>query len=158
MADSTQPVPPDVERWITTAPLQLDRLLHETEDDGCGAVAIFGGTVRNVNDGSPVAQLWYEAHTTLAAATLARIEAEAAARFGARVRVQHRVGLLALGETSVWVVARSPHRAAAFDAARWALESLKQTAPVWKKEHYADGRQSWLEGTSLNAPAPDPDA
>ncbi|NPV66107.1 MAG: molybdenum cofactor biosynthesis protein MoaE [Anaerolineae bacterium] len=144
---------------VTDAPLELAPLLAETEDDACGALVIFSGVVRNTNDGRPVSGMTYDAHVALAERVLAEIEAEALARFGVRhCRIVHRVGTLALGEVSVYVVVRAAHRAEAFEAARYAIDEVKARAPIWKEEHYTDGASRYLDGTPLRIPSPEADA
>lgn len=142
-------------RGITDRPLDLNALIAETTDDGCGALAVFTGTVRNTNDGRPVERLTYEAHRPLAEDVLRQLEEEVCERFGVdHCRVQHRVGTLELGEPSVHVVVRSGHRAEAFEAARYAIDELKARAPIWKREHYADGDSGYLEGTPMRTERP----
>ncbi len=137
-------------RWIVTGPLALDPLLRETEDVASGALVVFYGTVRDHNDGRPVESMTYEAHVPLAEKVLAEIEQETLAKFSARrCRIQHRVGHLALGEPSVLIVVRAGHRDAAYAASRYAIDELKQRAPIWKEEHYADGDSRYLEGVPL---------
>lgn len=153
----------DVTRWITDAPIDLDPLLDETADPSCGALVVFGGLVRNTNDGRPVSGMTYDAHASMAASTLEALEREVLERFDvARCRIVHRIGPLALEEPSVWIVVRSGHRGAAFDAAEWAIDTLKTRLPVWKREHYIDGSDRFLDGTPLNdaahAPAGTPAA
>ncbi len=140
---------------VTEAPLDLAPLLAETDDDACGALVIFSGTVRNTNDGRPVSGMTYDAHVALAERVLAEIESEARTRFGVRhCRIVHRTGTLALGEVSVYVVVRAAHRGEAFEAARYAIDQVKARAPIWKEEHYTDGASRYLDGTPLRAPAP----
>lgn len=135
---------------LTEDPLSLETLLTETANDESGALVIFGGTVRNLNDGQPVLGMSYSAYTPLAEKTLRDIETEALARYAITAcRLIHRTGRLALGELSVLVVVRAAHRPAAFEAARWAIDTLKQRVPVWKEEHYVQGDSRFLEGTSL---------
>jgi len=137
-------------RWITTEPLDLAALIAETEDPSAGALVIFSGTVRNENDGLPVNGMTYEAHVPLAEKVLKELEAEVLARFPvSQCRIVHRVGPLALGEVSVYVVVRAGHRGEAFDAARYAIDETKQRVPIWKEEHYVDGASRYLEGTPL---------
>lgn len=141
--------------------LDLDSLLEETADPACGALVVFAGTVRNENRGRPVEALSYEAHRELAENILARLEEEVLERFDVRqCRLQHRTGTLAVGEPSVLVVVRAPHRDQAFEAGRWAIDELKERVPLWKEEHYADGDSRYLEGTPLRReprgdPSPD---
>ena len=135
---------------LTTDDIDLHALIASTEDESSGALAIFVGTVRNKNDGRPVRAMTYEAHESLAEKTLATIEEESITKFDARSCViVHRVGFLNLGDASVAIVVRSPHRDAAFSALRFAIEEIKKRAPIWKLEHYADGESAHLEGVSL---------
>jgi molybdopterin synthase catalytic subunit len=135
---------------LTTDPLDLAALLDETGDERSGALVVFGGTVRNSNDGRPVAGIHYSAHAPLAEKTLTDIEQETLSRFDIRqCRILHRVGDLSLREFSVLVVVRAAHRAAAFDAARYAIDTLKQRVPIWKEELYPEGDSRFLEGTPL---------
>jgi molybdopterin synthase catalytic subunit len=137
-------------RWIVETPLELEPLLRETEDSASGALVIFYGTVRNENDGRPVQAMAYEAHVALAEKVLREVEAEAVERFGVRhCRIQHRVGLLQLGEPSVLIVVRAGHRGEAYAASRFAIDEVKQRAPIWKEEHYADGDSRYLDGVPL---------
>ncbi len=140
--------------YLTEAPLDLARLLEETADQDAGALVVFGGTIRNSNLGKAVQGVSYTAYAPLAEKTLAEIETQACARFPiTRCRILHRLGALALGDLSVLVVVRAAHRAAAFAAARWAIDSLKEQVPVWKEEHYSDGQSLFLEGVELKTAA-----
>jgi molybdopterin synthase catalytic subunit len=137
-------------RWIVTDPLELDPLLRETEDDASGALVIFYGTVRGENEGRPVQSMTYEAHVPLAEKALREIEQEALEKFGVRrCRIQHRIGHLELGEPSVLIVVRAGHRDGAYAASRYAIDEVKQRAPIWKEEHYADGDSRYLDGVPL---------
>jgi molybdopterin synthase catalytic subunit len=111
-----------------------------------GAVCLFVGTVRNENGGRPVLHLEYEAYEEMALAEMERIAAEVAGRWPvSAVQIIHRLGRIEIGEASVAVAVTSPHRAEAFEACRHAIDTLKATVPIWKKEFYADGAV-WLEG------------
>lgn len=135
---------------LTDEALDLAALLEETGDERCGALAVFGGTVRIDNEGRQVTAIDYSAYAPLAVKTLQAIEAETMQRFGVhQCRLVHRTGKLALGELSVLVVVRAGHRPEAFEAARWAIDTLKERLPVWKQEYYADGSNEYLEGTEL---------
>lgn len=108
----------------------------------CGAVVVFSGTVRDHADGRDnVTHLTYEAYEDKAHARLAEIAAEARRRWPDIVRVAllHRVGRLALGDSSVLVVVSSPHRPEAFEAGRFCIDTLKVAVPIWKREEWADG-------------------
>ncbi len=138
--------------WVTESPLALDPLLRETEDVSSGALVIFVGTVRDENDNRPVGGMTYEAHVSLAEKVLREIEQEVLARFEVRrCRIQHRIGRLELGEPSVQIVVRGGHRAAAYEASRYAIDELKRRAPIWKEEHYTDGASRYLDGTPLQS-------
>lgn len=132
------------------SPLSLDPLLQETDDHGTGALVVFYGTVRNTNDGRPVKSMAYEAHVSMAEKVLETIEQEALAKFDVQhCRIVHRIGHLELGEPSVIIVVRSAHRADGYAASRYAIDELKQRAPIWKEEHYADGDSRYLDGVPL---------
>lgn len=140
---------------LTTAPLDVLALIAETQEPSCGALALFVGTVRDHNEGRRVEAVTYEAYEPLAKRELAQIEREAREKHSvARCRVVHRLGRLAVGEASLVIVVRSAHRAAAFEAQRFAIEAVKARVPVWKHEHYLDGESRYLEGTPLVAPPP----
>ena len=139
--------------YLTAETLDLAALLEETTDDSCGALAVFGGTVRIDNDNQQVKSIDYSAYEPLAVKALQGIEAETIARFGVQqCRLTHRTGKLVLGELSVLVVVRAGHRPEAFEAARWAIDTLKERVPVWKNEHYADGTSEYLPGHTLEQP------
>jgi molybdopterin synthase catalytic subunit len=132
---------------VSAEPIDLAALVARVSHAGAGAVASFVGAVRDVNDGTAVVGIDYEAYGPMADRELAVILDEAAARWpGARPTARHRVGYLAVGDVSVAVAVSAPHRAAAFDACRYVVEELKRRAPVWKREHYADGRRAWVDG------------
>ena len=112
-----------------------------------GAVLLFLGTVREQNDGRAVTGMRYDAYVEMADPVLRDIAAEAAARAGTdRIAVVHRTGELAIGDVSVAIAVSTPHRAEAFDAARYVIEQIKQRLPVWKHEHYVEGDAAWLRG------------
>jgi molybdopterin synthase catalytic subunit len=111
-----------------------------------GAVCVFDGIVRDNTRGRKTLYLDYEAYREMALEQMRRLSTEALARFGVReVAVVHRLGRLMVGETSVLIVVAAAHRAAAFDACRWLIDTLKKTVPIWKKETFADGAV-WADG------------
>ena len=114
-----------------------------------GGEVVFLGRVRNIHEGRAVRGILYHAHAALAEARLAEVEAETARRFGVSCRVAHAVGELAVGDVSVIVVVQGGHRAESFEAARWAIDTLKASVPVWKEERYADGDSGFVEGQPL---------
>ncbi len=138
------------DRWITAAPLDLQTLIDETVDPTCGALVAFGGLVRNHHQGRAVSGMTYDAHVNMCARVLEALERETCEKFGvAHCRIVHRTGALELGEASVWIVVRSAHRGPAFEAAEYAIDTLKERLPVWKEEHYTDGSRAHLKGTPL---------
>src|SRR3977135_1455287 len=115
-----------------------------------GAVVTFLGLVRNHNLGRSVRYLEYEAYEPLALKTFERIAAEIGARWpGARLPLHPRSGRLEIGEASIAIAARSPHRGDAYAACRYAIERVKQIAPIWKREFFAGG-DVWVEGGSAD--------
>jgi len=134
--------PPLIE--ITDRPISVDRLLGQVADPRAGAVALFLGVVRDNARGRRVRHLVYEAYEALARRELDRVAAEIRARWPVtRVAIVHRTGLLEVGETSVAIAVSAPHRAEAFAAARFAIDTLKQTVPIWKKEVW-EGGEAWV--------------
>ena len=121
------------------------RSLEQIVRTGDGGVVTFLGIVRRHGDnGRIVNGLSYEAFEPMALTEFETIAGEARDRFGdVRIAIVHRVGELVVGEISVGVLAAAAHRAAAFDACRYAIDQLKHRAPIWKKEHYADGTAEW---------------
>ncbi|NOT26666.1 MAG: molybdenum cofactor biosynthesis protein MoaE [Acidobacteria bacterium] len=137
---------------VTRDKLNIDALTSELAGHatGDGAVATFAGLVRNSNQGRAVHFLEYEAYEPLAVRALARILDEARDLWpGARLAVHHRIGRLEIGESSVVIVAASPHRGDAFSACRYAIERVKQIVPIWKHEHF-EGGDVWLEGATAD--------
>ena len=139
---------------ITTNSLDATRLLEEVSSSANGAAILFVGTVRDVNDGRAVTGMEYAAYERMAADELSAIVQTAWERFGVTdLVVEHRIGTLAVGDASVIIAAAHPHRAAAFDAARFVIEELKRRVPIWKREHYVDGTREWVDPTATRAEA-----
>ncbi len=135
---------------LVDGPIGVEALLATVARPDCGAVSVFLGTTRDHHDGRAVVNLFYEAYRPMALEVLGRIERDAVERFAiAACRIVHRLGDVPPGQASVAVVAAAAHRAAAFDACRWAVDELKRSAPIWKKESYADGGAAWIEGAPL---------
>lgn len=131
---------------LTDKPIDPVALEAQFHDDACGAVVVFEGRVRNRNDGHPVKSLEYEVFGPLAEKEGARILDEALRKHAiARALCIHRTGHLAIGGIAVWVGVEAGHRGAAFDACRYIIDELKGRVPIWKKEHYADGKSEWVE-------------
>jgi molybdopterin synthase catalytic subunit len=138
---------------IGPAPLDVQRLIDAVSagsNGADGAVATFVGLVRNHNQSRSVRYLEYEAYEPLALKAFERIVAETALKWpGVSLAIHHRIGRLEIGEASVAIAAASPHRAAACAASRYAIERLKQIAPIWKREHF-DGGDVWIEGATAD--------
>jgi molybdopterin synthase catalytic subunit len=118
----------------------------QTRGEGCGALCAFVGVVRATHKGRRVRYLEYEAYEPLALKVFEQIDAEVAREWpGAVLAIHHRTGHLDVGEPSVVIVAGAAHRAQAFQACRYAIERVKQVAPVWKHEFFEDG-DAWVEG------------
>jgi molybdopterin synthase catalytic subunit len=139
---------------IVTREISPALLIAEVKSSEFGAISVFAGTVRETNDGRSVSAIDYSAYTSMAEAELERILAEAAEEFGvSAIVVEHRVGLLALGDVSVAIVAAHAHRAPALDATRFVIEEIKKRVPIWKREHYADGSREWVDPTQATGVA-----
>lgn len=133
---------------LVERPIDTTALVAEVQRMANGATVLFVGTVREVNDGRAVSGMEYSAYAAMAEAEMARIAAEASTRWSTDdLVVEHRVGVLGLGEASVAIAVAHPHRGAAFDAARYVIEELKRRVPVWKLEHYTDGTREWVDPT-----------
>lgn len=131
---------------LTREPFDAQALIAAAKRGEDGAVAVFDGIVRNNSRGRRTLHLDYEAYEEMAARQLRSLAAGARSRFGVRhVTIVHRLGRLQIGETSVLIVVASAHRAQAFDACRWIIDTLKKTVPIWKRETFADGAV-WAPG------------
>ena len=131
---------------VTTEPLSIDEAYAAVRRDDCGAVAFFVGIVRDHHDGKKVTRISYSAFKEMAEKEFAAIAKEAEARWktGA-MYIAHRTGPLKIGDASVVIAVSSPHRAEAFEGCRYAIETLKKTAPIWKEEFYDQGK-AWVSG------------
>lgn len=140
----------DARFTVTAAPLDAAATAALVATARDGAVATFVGLVRNHHAGRQVRHLEYEGYAPLAERTFGRIAAEAAREWpDARLAIAHRVGVVQIGEASVVIAAASPHRADAFAACRYAIERIKQIAPIWKREYF-DGGDVWIEGATAD--------
>ena len=129
---------------LSEAPLSLERVAAEVASDDAGAIATFVGTTRSRSRGRDVVRLEYEAYEGMAEAEMERIAAALRERHDiVDVAIHHRVGSVEIGETSVVIAVSAAHRAAALEACREAIDTLKQTVPLWKKELYVGGEQ-WI--------------
>lgn len=132
---------------IVDGPLDPQGIRASVTDPRAGAVVLFEGCARDHHDGRAVQELGYEAFGPMAARELAGLRAEATQRFGlCRCTIHHRIGTVPLTEAAVVVAASSPHRREAFEAAIWIMDRIKERVPVWKRERYSEGGESWVEG------------
>ncbi len=131
---------------ITFAPLSIEEAYFNANDQSNGAVVVMSGMVRNQTDGKPVVSLEYQAYEPMAIRVFYQIAANIRDHWSDvnRVVIHHRIGHLEIGEISVLVAVGSPHRKEAFDACQYAIDTLKHNAPIWKKEHWADGSSNWV--------------
>lgn len=142
--------PSDADEWLglTSHPLPVAAALDWASIPRCGAVVVFTGTVRDHADGRQgVTHLEYEAYDEQVVPKLREIAAEVRTGWPdlGRIALLHRVGVVALGDPSVAVVASAPHRAEAFEAARFAIDTLKASVPIWKREFWSEG-DDWGQG------------
>lgn len=144
-ADAAQPATQSRVQ-LTSQPIDTAGLAECIKRAQDGAVVVFEGIVRDNSRGRRTLYLDYEAYEEMARKQLEELAAQALEKFKVRdVAVAHRVGRLQIGETSVAIVVSAAHRAAAFDACRWMIDTLKKTVPIWKKEHFEDGAV-WADG------------
>jgi molybdopterin synthase catalytic subunit len=133
---------------VITREIYPASLINEVASPEHGAISVFIGTVREVNEGRAVSAIEYSAYKSMADAELERILDEAEERFGvSALVVEHRIGLLGLGDVSVAIAAAHAHRAPALDCTRYVIEEIKKRVPIWKKEHYVDGTREWVDPT-----------
>ena len=131
---------------LVRAPIAREEIVARLKAPEDGAVVVFDGTVRNHSGGRRTLYLDYEAYEPMALKKMREIGAEIRGRFPIhRIAMVHRLGRLEIGETSVLIAVSSPHRRAAFDACRHAIDTLKRNVPIWKKEYFADGAV-WAPG------------
>jgi molybdopterin synthase catalytic subunit len=138
---------------VTPAPLDAERLVAAVRKDESGAVVLFHGVARNNADGRRVVALEYDAHASMAEKKLREVAEEVAARWPLTgIGILHRTGRLAIGEASLLVAVSSPHRREAFEACHHAVDRIKETVPIWKKEIWEDGDGAWVAGHAVETP------
>jgi MoaE-MoaD fusion protein len=138
---------------LVREPIDLAALVLHVRQAGDGAVVTFDGCVRNHSHGRRTLYLEYEAYESMALAKIGEICNEIHQKFAIdRVAVAHRLGRLDIGETSVFIAVSAPHRPAAFEACRFAIDTLKRTVPIWKKEYF-EGGAVWADGELPPVPA-----
>ncbi len=133
-----------IEIILTDSPLDTSRCIGFVSNDASGGIDVFIGTVRNATKGKPVLRLEFEAYEPMAIAEMQKIAQQAIELFSVqRIVLHHRTGTLQIGDAAVVIAVSAPHRAAAFDACRYCIDTLKETVPIWKKEIFEDG-EVWV--------------
>jgi molybdopterin synthase catalytic subunit len=129
---------------LTRETINYSQLTEAVRDHSAGAVVLFLGTVREFTQGAQTDWMAYEAYPEMAQRSLQQLIDQAFQNFPiTRAAVSHRIGDLQLGDISVAIAVSAPHRAQAFDAGRWMIDTLKDQVPIWKREYYSDGRVEW---------------
>lgn len=129
---------------LTETPIDLPAVLAHAQAPGAGAIDVFIGTVRDTTQRKAVVRLEYEAYAPMALKKMEELAAEARRRWPVEaLALVHRVGLLEIGDAAVVIAVATPHRAEAFEACRWLIDTLKETVPIWKKEVFEDG-EVWV--------------
>ncbi|MFT4684228.1 MAG: molybdopterin synthase catalytic subunit [Urechidicola sp.] len=132
---------------ITSEKLDLQVCYDFVHDASCGGIALFVGTVRNKTQKKEVTILDFSAYQEMAVKEMEKIAANALAQFDIlKIAIHHAEGILKIGEIPVIIAASSPHRKAAFEACQYAIDTLKETVPIWKKEYFIDG-EVWVNST-----------
>lgn len=131
---------------LVRVPIDTKQVMDSVKHPEDGALAVFDGIVRNNTRGRRTLYLDYEAYEEMALKQMEELAAKAISDFKVRdVRIEHRLGKLEIGETSVFIAVASAHRGAAMDACRWLIDTLKKQVPIWKKEYFEDGAV-WADG------------
>jgi molybdopterin synthase catalytic subunit len=139
---------------LTIEPIDVAPLLTRAQQPAAGAVLVFLGISRQFTREKETVELAYDAYTEMARRELEKLEAEARRRWAlVECLMVHRLGVVPISEASVAIVVSSAHRAAAFDAGRWLIDRLKESAPIWKQERWASGETEWVHPSDWKPPA-----
>ncbi len=137
---------------LVRRPIDVSSLIGEAASAERGATAVFVGTVRDFNDGRAVTGIEYSAYDAMARREMMTIAVEAEAKHGApHIVVEHRLGMLSVGEISIAIAVAHERRAPALDAMRYVIEEFKRRVPIWKLEHYVDGTREWTDPTVVHS-------
>jgi molybdopterin synthase catalytic subunit len=132
---------------ITDKPLNLQDCYNFVQDSSCGGIALFVGTVRNKTQNKEVTLLDFSTYEAMALKEIEKIAIQALEKFDVlKIAIHHAKGVLKIGEIPVIISVSSAHRKASFEACQYAIDTLKETVPIWKKEHFADG-EVWVNST-----------
>lgn len=131
---------------LVSEKISIDAVLDAVEDHGTGGVVLFLGRVRDFAEGRRVTAMDYEAYPEMAIKKMQALEEKTRSKWPVKqMAMVHRIGNLQLGDVSVAIAVACAHRKDAFEACRFAIDTLKETVPIWKKEHFVDG-EAWVEG------------
>lgn len=134
---------------VSDMPINREDIVKKVESPEAGAIAIFDGVVRNNADGKIVLKMEYEANKEMAEKMMKELADESMKKYQILgIAMQHRTGMLEIGESSIIIAVASAHRAEAFDACRYLIDTLKVTLPIWKKEYFEEG-PNWVKGTRV---------
>src|SRR5271157_3780498 len=137
-------------RMMTASVIDPSKVLRSVQDRSAGGTVMFVGTIRNQNEGKPVTGLRYDVYRTMAEKKMQEIESKVRSKWPVKkMTMVHRYGSLKVGEVSVAVAVSCEHRAQAFEACRFAIDAIKRTVPLWKKEMSKGRKEKWVEGTLL---------
>jgi molybdopterin synthase catalytic subunit len=140
---------------ISQKPIDPAKALTSVMDDDAGGIILFVGTVRNQTDGRRVKGLEYQVYRRMAQREIAKLEEEIKRRWPVKsITLVHREGKLKVGDVSVVVAVSAPHRGEAFEAARYAIDRIKDSFPIWKREKFMGGRYAWVKGTPIQSYSP----
>ncbi len=135
---------------IRKGSIDPEKVLASVEDDSAGGTVMFLGTVRRRSEGKPVKGLTYEVYSEMAEKRMAEIEVKVRKRWPVvKMAMVHRYGSLRVGDVSVAVAVSCEHRAEAFEACRFAIDAIKGSLPLWKKEKFGTGKESWVKGSPI---------
>ncbi|MEX2169636.1 MAG: molybdenum cofactor biosynthesis protein MoaE [Pirellulales bacterium] len=138
---------------LTHEPIDVNALLAAAQQPAAGAVVLFLGITREFTGDRQTVELDYEAYEAMAESELSKLEQAARERWPlVECAIVHRLGRVPLAEASVAIVAGSPHRSAAFAAAEWLIDTLKECVPIWKRERWADGTTKWVHPVGQAVP------
>ncbi len=136
---------------LTHQTIDSAAFVRQAQSPDAGAVVLFLGSTRRMTNGRETRTLFYDSYEEMAEKELTNLEAEARRRWAlTECFIIHRLGEVPLGEASVAIVVASPHRRDAFDAGQWLIDTLKQSVPIWKQEHWADGTTDWVHPMPLS--------
>jgi len=137
---------------VTAEPIDPSEVLGAVRDDSAGGTVLFLGTIRSRSEGKAVEGLEYEVYKAMAEKRMAELEAAVLKRWPVKkIAMVHRYGRLEIGEVSVAVAVASEHRAEAFEACRFAIDTIKRTLPLWKKEKLKSGKEAWTKGEPIRS-------